>query len=51
LDRLRSGGRPQHVEGEIVIRIDGAPRGSRIEKVKARGGIDLGVELGLSMRG
>ena len=51
LDRLGSVARPQKVEGEVVIRIEGAPRGSRIEKVKARGGIELGVELGLSMGG
>lgn len=51
LDRLGSVARPQKVEGEVVIRIEGAPRGSKIEKVKARGGIELGVELGLSMGG
>ena len=39
------------VGGEIVVRLENAPRGSRVEKVKPSGGIDLGVELGLAMGG
>lgn len=54
LDRL-GGGAPlparAQVGGEIVVRIEGAPKGSRVEKVAPKGGIELGVELGLAMGG
>jgi tape measure domain-containing protein len=39
------------VGGEIVVRLENAPRGARVEKVKPSGGIELGVELGLAMGG
>jgi tape measure domain-containing protein len=41
----------QQVGGEIVVRLEGAPKGSRVERVKPSGGIALGVELGLAMGG
>lgn len=41
----------QPVGGEIVIRLENAPKGTRVEKVKPSGGIELGVELGLAMGG
>lgn len=49
LDRLATP--QQRVGGEIVVRIEGAPKGSRIEAVRANGGIEIGAELGLAMGG
>ncbi len=50
LDRLARSGR-QEVGGEIVVRLEGAPKGSRVEAVRPKGGIDLGLELGMAMGG
>lgn len=50
IDRLGRAGK-QEVGGEIVVRLENAPKGTRVEALRPKGGIDLGLELGLAMGG